>query len=410
MDAKRLGRYLVPCSLFLAGRSYSFEHTKVLPRGVRNFNVRTVNTDLGQKTNAGGARRPLAEPLHQELTFRKIAKDEAPVRAQQLKAFLLSNDFQIDDAIGSFTADLKGRLTVTAPILSYGATEKLTFALAVPYYQAKTAINVGFVPNELAKSFLLALSKPENNQTASARESAAKINDAVGRLNTKLKDHDFRALQDWQAAGTGDVTLAGKYRAFVDGPFAFATTSGIVAPTGRPDDPDVLTDVAFGDGQWDLFMQVAVDESLPANLTLNQYAKYTAQLAGQKNIRQVTADEKIDVEKTSTGFKPGDRIESGISIMWEPRFGLTAGIGAGAMRKFADSYPGLEDATKMELEKNTDGSSSTAEWTLGYSTVALYQDGISPIPFEIRLSETRQLASRNTPVTDLFQIDVSLFF
>ena len=410
MDARRLGLWMVPWTLMFSVRGFSFEHTRVLPKGVRSLNIRTINTDLSEKTDAEGSPRPLAEPLHQDLTFQKIAKDETPIRAQQLKGFLLSNDFQLEDSVGTFTADLKGQLSVTAPILSYGFTDRLTCALAVPYYKAQTAIQVGFVPNEKAKSFLLAMSKTENNQIASAREAAGKMNDAVGRLNQKLKDHEFRALENWQASGLGDMTLAAKFRAIEEGPIAAATTGGVVAPTGRPDDPDILNDVAFGDGQWDTFGQIAVDESLPLNISLNQYAKYTVQLENRKDVRQVTAEEKIDIEKKNVSFKLGDRIESGVSIVWEPRFGVTAGAGVGFIRKFSDTYRGLEEATKTELEKNTGGSARTAEWSLGYSTVSLYKDGHVPVPFEVRLTETRQLASRNTPVTDLFQFDVSLFF
>lgn len=410
MDATRLKRLLAPCLLLCTHKGLAFEHTRVLPKGVRNIDIRTVNTDLVSKSNDQGETRPLADPLRQDLTFAKIAKDEAPIRSEQLKAFLLANSFDLDQSLGTFTADLRGHLTVTAPIISYGATESLTIAVAIPYYKAQTAINVGFVPNQTAKNFLLALSDSMNNQTASAQEAAVKLNDAVARLNQKLLDHDYKALQDWSGTGLGDATIAAKYRALAVGPLSIATTGGVVAPTGQTDDPNILTDVAFGDGQWDTFGQIAVDESLPFSFTLNQYAKYTAQLPGQKKVREVTADEKIDVSEKSTSFKLGDRVDSGFSITWEPRFGLVAGVGTGFTHKFADVYGGIEEASKSELEKNTDSSARTAEWMLGYSTVPLYQDGLTPIPFEIRLSETKILASRNTPVTDLFQIDVNLFF
>jgi hypothetical protein len=411
MDATRLKPCLTPFVLILStSRAFAFEHTRVLPKGVRNIDIRTVNTDLVSKTNAQGDIRPLADPLRQDLTFAKIAKDEAPIRSEQLKAFLLANDFGLDEALGSFNADLKGHLTVTAPIMSYGITDKLTVAVAIPYYKAQTAINVGFVPNQTAKNFLLALSDPKNNQTASAQEAALKLNDAVSRLNQKLLDHDFKALQDWSGAGIGDTTIAAKYRAVAIGPLSLATTGGIVAPTGQPDDPSILTDVSFGDGQWDTFGQIVVDESLPFAFSLNQYAKYTAQLPGQKPIREVTADEKIDVAQKNVSFKLGDRVDSGFSLIWEPRFGLVAGVGTGFVHKFSDVYVGVEENSKAELEKNTESSARTAEWTLGYSTVPLYQDGLTPVPFEIRLSETKILASRNTPVTDLFQIDINLFF
>jgi hypothetical protein len=50
------------------------------------------------------------------------------------------------------------------------------------------------------------------------------------------------------------------------------------------------------------------------------------------------------------------------------------------------------------------------EAQLGFSTVPLYQRGAFAVPFEMKLTYTKQLESRNMPITDLAQFDLNLFF
>jgi hypothetical protein len=299
---------------------------------------------------------------------------------------------------------------VTAPILSYGVSSRWTVAVAVPYYRASTNVAIGFRPNQQGQDFLAALSRPEVNQVAAAREAGDKINQAVAKLNEKLLDNGFAGLGSWEDQGLGDITVAGKYLALDFPRLSVATTTGVVAPTGRTDDPDLLTDLPFGDGQWDLFGLVASDQEIGKGWSLNEYGKYTHQVAGRKKIREVTADEKIEVPVTDARFKLGDKWETGISLKWQPAFGLTAGVGTNFQRKLSDRYQGVSMDSSSELEKDTEQTQQLAETSLGYSTVPLFRAGRAPVPMEAQLTLVRSLASRNSPVTNLTQFDLSVFF
>lgn len=401
---------LTAALVFWTTGAAAFDNAKVLPKGVRSVNIRSINTDINETTDARGGKLVLADPLFKDLTFAKIAKDETPLKAEQLRAFLASNGLAEGDAVGQFTADLQGHISVIAPIASYGVSDKLTLAVALPIYSAQTSIVMGFRPNETANTFLTALARPENNQTAAARDAADKLNNAVARLNTKLVDNGYRELENWEGQGVGDLTLAAKYRFLSLADLSGATTLGVIAPTGQVDDQDVLNDIAFGDGQWDVFAQLSTDEEIAHHLVLNQFGKYTVQLPGAKNVRAVSADEQIEVNYDATRFKLGDKLDAGTSVTWEPQFGLITGVGYTYFRKFADLYRDINPDTKFELEDGSDQVAHNAEAVLGYSTVALYQAGVVPVPLELKLSYTRQLYSQNMPVSDLAQIDFSLFF
>gem|GEM_PF-910537 len=396
---------------------FAFEHTKVLPRGVRGLAVRTVDTRLSSKTDASGTALPLGAPLEKDLTFARIVAGEEATKGKQLQAFLMANGFSEEEAVGTFTADLKGRVQVVAPIASYGLTDSLTLALAVPYYRANTAVEVGFRQNERAAAFLAALASPEQNQIEAARDATSKLNNAVARLNAKLIENNYSALEDWQAAGVGDVTLAAKYRVFDVGPVAGAFTGGVVAPTGRTDDPDILTDIPFGDGQWDAFGQVAFDQPISHYIFINQFAKYTWQAPGRKSVRDVTDKESIEVKNISTRFKLGDKIDAGLSANYLSPGGVVVGLGRTWFRKFGDRYEAagsegsIQDGeARPQLSKNSDQFSEHNEFALGYSTIPAFQRGKFPAPLEIKFGLQQQVRSRNMPVSDLAQIDASLFF
>lgn len=403
-------RWLGTVAILFAGQAFAFENTQVLPKGVRNLNLRAVNTEFDEKTGPDGARNPLAQPLLKDLTFDLIARDEEKLKGDQLRAFLASNEFQEEDSVGQFTADVNGKISVIAPVAAYGVSDKMTVAIAVPIYSASTSANVGFQPNATASAFLAALAKPENNQTAAAREAGEQINNAVTRLNDKLINNNYSALKDWEARGVGDVTIASKYRFLGRGFLGGALTSGFVAPTGRVDDPDILTDIPFGDGQWDVFGQVALDQNVVSGLVINQFGKYTVQLPGEKLVRAIEEDEQIEVGYTQTRFKLGDKIDAGTSLSWNPVFGLVSGVGYSYFRKYGDVYRGSEAETKRELEKETDQIAHNSLLQLGYSTVPHYQSGLFAVPFEIKMTYIRQISSRNMPITDMAQFDLNLFF
>lgn len=396
--------------LMVVTPAMAFENAKVLPSHVRNLNIRTVNTNIAQKTDDFGKSQPLAQPLAQNLTFAKIAQGEDILAAKQLEGFLLTEGLSLKDAVGNFTADLRGHIGVSAAILSYGVSDRLTLAVALPYYRASTAISVGFKKSDIGQRFLNSLARQDNNNQAAAREAGGKLNNAVGRLNDKLQENGFRSLNDWHDAGFGDVTLAGKYQMLKNETLIMATTAGVVAPTGRTDDPNILNDVAFGDGQFDVFGQIAGDQPLLTDVVLNEYAKYTVQLPGQRNLRQTTADESIEVENRTTKFKLGDKLDAGVASVYQPSFGLVAGVGYNYMRKFGDVYREVDADVKTKLEGGTDQQAHNAEVQLGYSALGLYQRGLIAAPFEVKLTYTKQLASQNLPITDLAQLDLNLFF
>ena len=390
--------------------AYGFESTKVLPQGVRNIDFRNVGTNIKEYGNESGSRVNPAWKLNRDLKFSDIIKGYDGMKKSQFKAFLAAKNIDESDAAGRFSADLNGRMDVFAPVFAYGLSDKITLAMAVPFYSGSTDLEVGFIPGAGAANIVANLANPITNQMASAIEAAQKINDATGNLKDKLQDNGYSSIAPWEDSNLGDVQLVAKYL-FMDGEnLKSALQAGFVLPTGRVDDSDILQDLPFGDGQPDIIVGLSFDQPLGAGFVLNEFGKYTYQLASTKTVRAVTPDESIEVSNEKMNFKLGDKIDAGISLQLEKPNGFVAGFGGTYFSKYGDRYETDNKLVKNELEKNKNAESTFAEFKLGYSTLPLYQSGKFPVPFSLTMEYKKQFRAVNSIVTDFTQIDFNVFF
>ncbi len=398
--------------LLSAGAASAFESTKTLPKGVRNLNIRGLYTSTSEKTDPSGNSISLAEALWRPLRFRNIlSSEDDPLKRTQLEAFLIQQNIDKEQSVGDFRADLNARINVWAPILGWGLSDNLTLALAVPYYSTSTDIEAGFRTNVGAEEFLARLTTPSMNNYGSAVEAVEKFKDAVGRLNRKLIKYNYSELSSWNQTGWGDTTLALKYRALDQDVLKAAVTAGVVAPTGRRDNPSILTDLPLGDGQWDVFSQLTLDQQVSPSIFINQFAKYTYQAPDKRRIPWKTYDESIEVPVNTTKFKYGDKVDAGLSMQFEQdSTGLTAGLGALYYRKFGDRYDVSVIDSKNELQRWTDQVAEYGQARVGYSTLAAFKRKEFPLPASVSMEYRKQLASRNMPITDFAQMDINLFF
>ncbi len=393
----------------LCQQAQAFESTKVLPKGVRNVTIRTVDTKVTTKTSQKGEVEPIAEPLNKALTFDKIIRGEKGVKKNLARGGMDYLGLTEADSVGDYNADLRAHVRVIAPIIAYGLTDKLTLAIAVPWYQAATNVDVGFQPSALGQSFINRLSGDPNYQLSAAHVAGNKLNDAVGELQKKLTDNGYKNLDSWRQSAWGDTTLAAKYLLFTSEHFKTASTLGVVAPTGRKDDPNILTDLPFSDGSWDSFAQIIFDFPITKDVVVNQFSKYTYQFKNRREIRLVTEAEAIEGSTDMVTIKMGDHVTSGASLQYEPRWGLVTGIGAEYFRKFGDRYD-TEDLVAEKYQKDTAQTSWRNTVKLGFSTVPLYQDKKVAVPFIISAMYSQHKSSVSMPTNDILTVDVNLYF
>lgn len=405
--------------IFVALSCLALENAKVLPSGVRRLNIKAVQVDLATKFDDDGKLVSLAKPLAKDISFREVLKGKEGLDNSKLRAFLQENSISESQVLGSLSADLKGRMQVVAPVIAYGVNDWLTVALAVPYYFARTDVDLGYRANDSnVQNFIDLLSSPRYNQVASAQEVYDNFADGVAALNGKLADNGYRELGAWEEHGLGDMTLALKSQLVGDesGIVRLANLSGIVAPTGRTDDPDLLSDVPFGDGSWDLFTGLMCDQELGAGFFLNQFVKFTYQTEAEREVRLKTADEALVVEKQSITYQLGNKFDVGASVQWANDLGIELGLGYEFNGKSADDYQAPTVAAEKELEKETMTRANNIELKVGYSSVPAFRRKEIPVPFNVSVQykqvvDNELLArNRNVAATKLFSLDLNLYF
>jgi hypothetical protein len=391
----------------------AYEHTKTLPRGRFNLNVRSIATDIASKSGSSGASEGLAAPLERDLTFNDVLRNQSaisPTRAAKVEGFMLANDLERSDALGRFSASAKASVRATAPILAWGVSDKVTLAVGAPYMVARSTIAVDFARSDTAAQFLALLSDPANNQHEAALELQEKLGAATAELNRELAGYGVDPLTDWQGSGWGDTTVAAKWRAWESGPVAMAATFGTVLPTGRPDEARVMNDVPFGDGQTDVFLQATSEQSPIRGFSVSQSIKYTYQNPGQREVFRGLEPEDLEEGTTEATFKPGDRIDAALGMAWAHPSGVTASVGWQANRKWRDRWQDREGRRIDSLESNSDQLVHLGELAAGFSTVEGYFRGEYPAPAEVSVAVARQVASRNSMESDLYEMSASLFF
>jgi hypothetical protein len=390
--------------------SYAFESTKVLPKGVRNLDIRSLYTQTSEKTDLHGDKVSLAVDLYKPLKFSNVLQGETGLKKTQLAAFMLARGFKDTDTVGDFRASLNAQINVWAPVFAWGITDKITVAGALPYYSTSTDINVGFKTNAGGDALLKAFEDPAVNYYYAAVEASDKFADAVHRLNDRLVKNQYQPLDSWNQTGWGDFTLAAKDLVYEGSVVKSSVTAGLVAPTGRKDNPNILTDLPYGDGQWDLFGQVTFDQYLTQHIFFNEYGKYTYQTKDRKAVRWKTGEETVEAPRYNTNFKLGDKVDAGVSLQFEQESGINGGLGATYFRKYGDRYDVNVVDSKNELQRATDQDAVYWEARLGYSTVEAYKRKEFALPMSLTMEYRKQYQSQNLAVTDFTQVDLNLFF
>jgi hypothetical protein len=401
---------LLVLAILACNTSYAFESTKVLPKGVRNLDIRSIYTQTSEKTDLHGDKVSLAVDLYKSLKLSNVLQGEEGLKKTQLAAFMLARGFKETDSVGDFRASLNAQINVWAPVFAWGITDRLTLAGALPYYSTSTDINVGFKTNAGGDALLKAFEDPAVNYYYAAVEASDKFANATQRLNDRLVKNQYAPLDSWNQSGWGDFTLAAKDLVYSGEVLKTSVTAGFVAPTGRKDNPNILTDLPYGDGQWDLFGQLTLDQAISSHVFFNQFAKYTYQTKDRKAVRWKTLDETVEAPRYNTDFKLGDKFDAGVSVQYEQDSGFNGGLGASYFRKFGDRYDVDVVDSKNELQRATDQDALYWEARLGYSTVEAYKRKEFALPMSASIEYRKQYQSQNIAVTDFTQIDLNLFF
>ncbi len=190
-----------------------------------------------------------------------------------------------------------------------------------------------------------------------------------------------------------------------------SATGGVVAPTGRQDDPDLLQDIAFGDGQWDLFAEAAIGYSYSDELRFGTTLRYTYQAPTEKTLRVPTnRDYTLSDQKGTFDVKFGDRIDNTWVTTYSFNDWVSVSPAYEVFYQMPSRYESSYGVANDYLAYNSDRMGHTGRITTSLSTIAPYLKKQFALPGQLNFIVQQTLAGQNVPKVGRFEVELRVLF
>lgn len=389
------------------------QYYNTLPKGVRTLIFRNVQaSNIESSFNHTNTETPYS--------FNIDASIEAieGIDNQTVKDALdILNDYPAAyNAISLGTHRIEANADVKVDVYGFGIgiTDRVSAYMGMPIYKANIALKYTQVKANTLGDVSEILQDEVSDNFAQA----------LGGLFETLQDLDrttiqsaivnglgYKELGDWNGSGLGDIELGVMYNFLNRYDYGLLLTTGVIAPTGRQDDPDIIQDVAFGDGQWDAFMELGGGIKINHLYTLNAWARYTHQFESEKKLRKPLNDD-VSVSNESGYFteKLGNKIEYNTSFEYYPTDWLKFEALYNFSRTAQATYTSDDLLANRRLGSNTKTYSENIRLTASLSTVKLFQKKKFVLPGQINFSIQKMVDGLNTPKYDRAEVELRLFF
>ncbi|MBI3019015.1 MAG: hypothetical protein HYY61_03910 [Deltaproteobacteria bacterium] len=389
-------KLFIVATLFLVSLPLLADNTATLPAGRFRARVKPIYA-FGFSTQFGndGAEKSLVSHYAKTIDFATAQKFDP---SGQLAGLMTAAGLQ-SSTLGSFAPSLDVSTLVMASALEYGLTQNLTLGVIVPVVSARTKFDLAFNKNPDAL----------NHPNAIIRAKIQGL-DMVKAAQDKAIQAGYAPLENWDALGLGDVELGIKYKLLNTQNWSLATKSGVRLPTGRGDDPDILTDIGFGDGQTDLGSTLLVDYTGISNTLLNTWVKYTVQLPDRQLLRVPEPGELFTTKKENIRRNLGDRVDAVVTA--EYSFWTTFNVNAtyAFFSKQKDRFKSNLGYNAQELEANTAQQKHSADAGIGFSTLPWFKQGTFKLPMDAGLNLEVPLTGKNVAKATTVNLEYKLYF
>jgi hypothetical protein len=336
--------------------------------------------------------------------------------------------------------------------LQYGLTDRISIGVKIPYWwfhnkvraQVDSGIgssaNVGKNPFFACGSSVCPLFVPGTSRftTEDVQQLLGRGLDVNGDGRTDIPGFGFKRFQSWNGNGLSDVEAGFRYQYFRTESWRLAFTGGVRFPTGRLDDPDNLTDYAFGTGAYSILYRFNNDFVLsdlwkpkrasnnqrtanatepgaskpsgtyqydireapgamePGDVVLNYTFRYDLVLPQHETKRVPNnVNNPITTNRENVKINVGDYFEYEISAL----FGIWKGLYASALYKYGfklqDKVSGSKGFAYSSLEDETKATSHIYIVGLSYSTLPLFIEKKFPLPLNATLTYRNRFDGSN---------------
>lgn len=387
---------------------------ETLPQGVRLLAYRRVETssvtseftETGRRQNISFNQNLGAQDL-QSIAGAGIYLDE--IKAISPEAYNLFT-------LGQYHIDADAQVKVDGLGLGWGITDRLTVYASLPIYKAEVRMNIertqGNNYNEVAD--LLSESGDKSETTMIMEQLTRQLPDADGRLlqTVLTKEYGYQPLGNWNATGMGDLEIGAIYRLTDWDSAGLATSFGLVLPTGKTEDIDVLQDFSFGDGQTDIFVEFGGGVALlDRRLELDMVTRYTHQLPSEKMYRiPSNPGFSLGDRKGSFDEKLGDIIEFRALSKFHLNSWVALNFGYDYRFQQESQYSSEYTQANLWLAENTLQREHRLRGGVSVSSINAYKAKRFPLPMQMHFMAYQSVAGENIPKLTRFDLEFRFFF
>ena len=223
--------------------------------------------------------------------------------------------------------------------------------------------------------------------------------------------YHYQPLGKWKATDFGDAEFGVMYQLAKWNNAGALINFGGVAPTGRKDNPDILQDIAFGDGQWDFFFEWGGGFNLTNDWSLDNWTRLTYQFPYSANIRAPSSSTfPVTANKVDAQIKLGNKAQNNLQLSYKFLEQWSTSLLYSVEYVEPTDYKSSNTVSDAILEMDTEKLTHTASLGLTYSTLSLYKKKQFFMPMNLSLGVQSIFAGKNIPKYERADFEIQLFF
>ncbi len=383
---------------------------KTLPKGVRILGYRNVSTSkVKSNFNQFRSESSLGTSFRLDASTLNAIAGDIIVPGQDINADAYNNFL-----IGEYKVDAQAQFNVHGLGFGYGINNNVMFYTEVAYYNAQVLTNIKRTKNNTYGSTSDILHGGNGGLSDDTlADNLNKLPDVdEGVIQSALTNvYGYKPIGDWYGSGYGDMETGLMAKVIDKGIWGVMLYPGVVLPTGRQDDPDILQDVGFGDGQFDFFGEAATGYVVNDMLSFGTTFRYTYQAPTDKELRVPgSQDSTVSSEKDTFNVKYGDKI----NWMVNSTIGFNDWLSITPMYRFMYQASSLYTSENINADNylgyNSDKMEHQVQLTTSISSIQPFLKKKFILPAQINLNLVQTVAGKNVPKVGRFELELRMLF
>jgi len=383
---------------------------KTLPKGVRILGYRNVQTSK-IKSNFNQFRSESA--LGATFTIDAATIDQIPAISGALSASLPPAVYK-NLITGSYEVDAQATANVHGTGLGWGLTDKVMFYAEIAYYNARVKAKINRTKGNNYEQIAEYL-EDQNGGVLDAT-LAANLRMMIDADERSIQSfvtnlYKYQPIGTWYGSGFGDMETGLMINAVDRGTWGLMVYPGVTLPTGRVDDPDILQDMGFGDGQFDLFTELGSGYVFNDYMSLGTTLRFTYQAPATQRLRSPSnRDLTLSDETDSFNVKYGNRVNWMINTTFSYNDWLSFTPFYRFMYQLPTQYNSSNALADEILSENSNKMEHQVQFTATISSIQPFLKKKFLLPAQINLNVVQTIAGQNVPKVGRYEIEFRMLF